>query len=175
MRVLKDGEATSLKKHLCRKAEEHYAAVGGDLGNLQTFEDWLQFQFCEALEEDAEAGPDYSKAFNLLSVLTIAAGLASSVVANTAGDSAVVIGILGVAVGVFTAVNRIWNPAQRSIVRYQAAYALRREGWDFVNDLGRYKDLGEDMRLEAFMNEVGRIHRGVESVDEAAMSGGGEE
>jgi hypothetical protein len=108
----------------------------------------------------------------MLSLATIAAGLASSVLASaTSHPSKLAIGILGLVVGVLTAVNQIWNPSKRSGTRFQAAYALRREGWDFVNDRGRYAKLGLETRLGAFIDEVSRIHRGTESVDEATAGG----
>jgi hypothetical protein len=167
MRVLVDGEAEQLTRRIEEKVD------GCDRlrpGGQAAFKDWLDLRFRKPLEEDAEAGPDYSKAFNLISVLTIAAGLSASVLADSAIESPATIGLLGLAVGVLTGVNRIWNPSQRSVARYQAAYSLRREGWDFVHDLGRFKRLPADARVDAFMEEVGRIHRGVERIDEATST-----
>ena len=175
MSVLNAEEAEKLGQHIRVKATEAYATGGGARESLQTFEDWLRFQFQDPLDQNAKAGPQYSKAFNLLSVFTIAAGLASSLVAGVGNGSKVAIGVLGVAVGVFTAVNRIWNPARRSIVRYQAAYALRREGWNLVNTMGRYAALSTKDQIGKFMYEVDRIHREVEAIDEMAgvADGGG--
>ena len=171
MGVLGDGEAGKLEEHIRAKAAD---LVAGTDTPRATFDDWLRFQFGDPLSRNAKAGPQYSKAFNALSVLTIAAGLASSLVAGVGGGSTVAIGILGIAVGIFTAANRIWNPARRSVVRYQAAYALRREGWDFVNGLGRYKKRDPESYLETFMSEIDQIHRGVESIDEMAGVASGE-
>jgi hypothetical protein len=170
MRVLQDGEVDKLAMHIRAKAVQCFSERPEATADIERFNDWLRFRFSGPLVEDADAGPDYSKAFNLLSIMTIAAGLAASVVANTTGGGKIVIGVLGIAVGVFTTINRIWNPSQRSTARYQAAYALRREGWDFVHGLGRYSDHRLSAQLETFMDEVGRIHRGVEAIDEAAAS-----
>jgi hypothetical protein len=170
MHALQDGEVDKLTSHIHAKAVQCLSDRPGAAADTERFNDWLRFRFRGPLEEDAEAGPDYSKAFNLLSIMTIAAGLAASVIANTTNGGKIAIGVLGIAVGVFTAINRIWNPAQRSTARYQAAYALRREGWDFVHGLGRYRDLRLPAQLETFMQEVGRIHRGVEAIDESAAS-----
>jgi hypothetical protein len=182
MRVLEDGESERLAAHVRAKAEQHFAdthLVPGALADApdssEAFDDWLRFRFTKPLEDDAAAGPDYSKAFNAISVLTIAAGLASSVIAGATVDTPrYAIGLLGLVVGVLTAVNRIWNPAHRSVARYQAAYALRREGWDYVQGRGRYARLQPDMRLGAFIDEVGNIHRGVESIDEMTYSSRGD-
>lgn len=169
MHALQDGEVDKLAVHIRAKAVQCFSERPEPVVDVERFNDWLRFRFSGPLEENAEAGPDYSKASNLLSVMTIAAGLAASVIANTTDSGKIVIGILGIAVGVFTTINRIWNPSQRSTARYQAAYALRREGWDFVHGLGRYHDLRLIAQLETFMDEIGRIHRGVEAIDEAAV------
>jgi hypothetical protein len=175
MRVLEPLESERLGEHVLEKAARiSKSSQGSDPGSGasgQELEDWVKYRFQGPLIASAEAGPDYGKAFTALSVLTIAAGLASSVIASATGQpSKVAIGALGLAVGLLTAINRIWNPAQRSVARYQAAYALRREGWDFVNGRGRYGKLDADKRLGAFIDEVGRIHREVESLDETASS-----
>jgi hypothetical protein len=170
MHALQDGEVDKLAMHIRAKAVQCFSEMPEAAADVERFNDWLRFRFSGPLEEDAEAGPDYSKAFNLLSIMTIAAGLAASVVANTTDSGKIVIGVLGITVGVFTTINRVWNPSQRSTARYQAAYALRREGWDFVHGLGRYHDIRPIVQLETFMDEVGRIHRGVEAIDEAAAS-----
>jgi hypothetical protein len=181
MRVLEDGESETLARHVRAKAAQHIPSLStrtedqDALNDPEAFDDWLRFRFTNPLEDDAAAGPDYSKAFNALSILTISAGLASSALAGAMGNAPrLAIAILGLVVGVLAAVNRIWNPAQRSVARYQAAYALRREGWDFVHDRGRYARLPPDLRLGAFIDEIGHIHRAVETVDETAFASGGD-
>jgi len=170
-----DGEADRLERRISEKVERNLlltrldSPAGDVAGELEPFHDWLHLRFREPLEHDARAGPSFGKAATAIGVATIGAGLASSALATTTGNGATeLVAVLGIGVGVLTAINQIWRPSQRSVARYQAAYALRREGWDFLQDRGRYERLESSQRLGAFIDEVSRIHRGVESVDEAA-------
>lgn len=190
MQVLFVGEASRLEERIKEKAKAQIHAVAssdanthahaGDKGDaereLAAFDDWLHFRFRESLERDAKAGPAFGKASTAIGVTTIGAGLGSSAAAGAWGDDATLpVAALGILVGILTAINQIWRPSQRSIARYQAAFALRREGWDFVQDRGRYERLKPEVRLGALVDEVTRIHRAVESVDEASspsQSGG---
>ena len=76
---------------------------------------------------------------------------------------------LGILVGVLTTINQVWGPSQRSVARYQAAYALRREGWNFLHERGRYETLPDEQKLGAFIDEVNRIHDAVESIDASSQ------
>jgi hypothetical protein len=115
----------------------------------------------------------YGAAFSGLSVLVIAAGLASSTIAALSsgpiGESAVI--ALGLVVAVATAVNRLWRPGLRSVLRHRAANALRREGWDFVCLRGAYADTPEEERFGLFFDEIQRINVAAESVDEQPVDG----
>jgi hypothetical protein len=162
MRVLVDGEAEELQRLIQEKASDGMDAVQ----ELRAFEQWLDFRFAKPLKRDAAAGPAFGRAATAIGVATIGAGLASSAAA-TWGSATVVVAVLGIVVGVLAAINQIWRPSQRSVARYQAAFALRREGWDFLQSRGRYERLDAIQRRGAFVDEVSRIHRGVESVDEA--------
>jgi hypothetical protein len=170
VRVLGNHEDTVLAEHVIHK--------GGDLPEGDPFRDFVRLRFQEPLRANARGGPLYGRAFTAMSVATIAAGLASSAVATassgeTLGTSdTVFVAILGILVSVLAAITQIWRPAQRSVARYQAAYALRREGWDYVHDLGRYEALEGAARRPAFITEVNRIHRGVEAIDESIAEEG---
>lgn len=179
MRVLGEHEADRLEERLKEKVARTEGLTHSDSeGGLQlaSFEDWLRWRFRQPLERDAWAGPAFGKAATAIGVTTIGAGLASSALASAGGTGTkALVASLGILVGVLAAVNQIWRPSQRSVARYQAAFALRREGWDFLQDRGRYAVIDSGGRLGAFVDEVTRIHRAVESVDEAsspAQSGG---
>jgi hypothetical protein len=180
MRVLGGAEATCLADHILKKALRALASEGGSSGSSdearedrESFEAWLRYRFREPLERDAVAGPRFGRAATLIGVGTIAAGLASSTIANVSNSpSALWLGVLGLVVGVLGAVNQIWRPGERSVARYQAAFALRREGWNYLRDRGRYVKPSPVDQLALFIDEVNRTHRAVESVDEATTSVG---
>lgn len=181
MQVLVEGEAECLEQHVRESLiKRTLPAAGAPKSHPEPDPspsvDWLRCRFREPLERDASAGPTFGKAATAIGVTTIGAGLASSAAASAWGDDAtVLVAGLGILVGLLTAVNQIWRPSQRSVARYQAAFALRREGWDFVQDSGRYSRLAPDVQVQTFVEEVNRIHRAVESIDEAtspSQSGG---
>ncbi|HEX8054755.1 MAG TPA: DUF4231 domain-containing protein [Thermoleophilaceae bacterium] len=138
----------------------------------EAFDDWLRLRFQVPLERDALAGPAFGKSATALGVATIGAGLASSAITTASGGdwATVVVASLGIIVGVLATINQIWRPSERSVARYQAAFALRREGWAYLQDRGRYERVAPEDRLPAFIDEVTRIHRAVELVDEATSA-----
>lgn len=172
IQVLADGEAQRLAQRIREKVQIVDPGDGTDAARrLEAFDDWLRFRFHEPLVRDAAAGPAFGKTATAIGVATIGAGLGSSALATTSGNGATgAVAVLGIVVGVLSAINQIWRPSQRSVARYQAAFALRREGWDFLNDRGRYERLDPEARLATFIDEVARVHRAVESIDEAASS-----
>ena len=167
MRVLAEGEAQRLHGLLAEKLG------GADLSVPEPQRlariGWLQHRFTDALEVDAAAGPSFGRASTALAVMTAAAGLAASALTGLGNDWEEVVIVLGILVGVLTTINQVWGPSQRSVARYQAAYALRREGWNFLHDRGRYETLTPEQRLGAFMDEVNRIHDAVESIDASSQ------
>jgi hypothetical protein len=154
VKLLHDGESEALRTRIAEKLDD----IGGSSalsmsGSNGAVTDFVEYRFVAPLEANAWGGPAYGRAFTAISVATIAAGLfSSSIAAVFDRPSAAAIAILGLAVGVLTAINQLWKPAQRSGARYQAAYALRREGWDFVNGRGRYAQLDEDRQLGLFVD-----------------------
>jgi hypothetical protein len=168
MQVLVEGEAQQLARQIREKVRSGESADEETQRRMEAFDEWLRFRFVGPLVRDAAAGPAFGKAATALGVATIGAGLGSSALATASGDSATIgVAVLGIVVGVLGGINQIWRPSQRSVARYQAAFALRREGWDFAQDRGRYERLDPQVRVAAFIDEVTRIHRAVESVDEA--------
>jgi hypothetical protein len=176
MPVLGPDEAVQLARLVQSKAERALESAPEDsvpAGRANALEAWVRYRFLGPLDLDAKAGPSYGGAASLLGVATIGAGLASSTIAGV-GDGVwadATIGALGVTVGVLTAINQIWRPGTRSVARYQSAFGLRREGWDYVHDRGRYENLGPMAQLDLLIDEIGRTNLVVEAVDRAALSG----
>jgi hypothetical protein len=166
MQVLVDGEAEALTDQIREKVGRNGTADDATRRELEAFDNWLFFQFHAPLVRDAVAGPAFGKTATAIAVVTIVAGLTSSGLAATGEGAKIVVVALGIVVGVLSGINQTWRPSQRSVVRYQAAFALRREGWDFLRDRGRYTRLDPQIRVAAFVDEVTRIHRAVELVDE---------
>jgi hypothetical protein len=165
MQVLVEDEAARLVALIRKKVWS--SAV--DERRRDAFDDWLRYRFYGPLERNAAAGPAFGKSATAIGVGTIGAGLLSSALSTVEGSGAAAsVLALGVIVGVLGYINQIWRPAQRSVTRYQSAFALRREGWDFLYERGRYEGLAEDKSLALFIDEVARIHRAVELVDETA-------
>jgi hypothetical protein len=109
----------------------------------------------------------YGWAFSGLSVLVIAAGLGSSAIAAGPGKTNnTAIAILGLVVALGTAVNRLWRPGLRAVVRSQTANSLRREGWAFVCTRDKYAEAEPSERIPLFVDEVERINVAAESIDE---------
>jgi hypothetical protein len=168
MQVLVDGEAERLHDRILEKIRSGPPAGPAAPPDGGSFADWLQYRFLAPLVRDAVAAPAYGKSATLIGAGTIGAGLGSSALASFSDDVATTaVAVLGIVVGLLGAITQIWRPAQRSVTRYQAAFSLRREGWDFLQDRGRYERLKPEHRLAAFIDEVNRIHRAVEQVDEA--------
>jgi hypothetical protein len=110
----------------------------------------------------------------LLTVLVIAAGVTSSVIAALPGEGGdIAIAVLGVFVAVVAAVNRLWRPGSRAAIRHRTANALRREGWSFACQEGRYQQKSGRDPASIFFEEVERINLPAESIDEQELEGEG--
>jgi Protein of unknown function (DUF4231) len=180
MGVIGKDEAETLKNLILEKAKAEGTgpsdAIGqapGEVGHApstDSLERFMSYRFAEPLETNARKGPRYGWAFTLISVATITLGLVSSALAGSGPDETaeMVIVVLGVLVGVLTGINQLARPGQRSVARYQAAHTMRREGWDYVHDSGRYRLLDPSERLVTFIEEIARINRIVEAMDEVA-------
>jgi Protein of unknown function (DUF4231) len=152
-------EPEELASLILEKAGQVDSAFGG----------FVKYRFRRPLSYSLRWSSWYGHAFTTLSVLAIAAGLGSSVLA-TAGKSDVIVAVLGIVVAVATAINRLWRPGLRGVVRHRTANALRREGWDFVCGRGNYDPLEDDeKRCAHFIDEVQRICASAELVDEQAV------
>jgi len=178
MRLLSHHEARVLSEQIVRKGlPEAQAPDAGDLDSEDPFVAFVRLRFEEPLRANAFGGPAYGRAFTAMSVATIAAGLTSSSIVTASsgeplsGSTTVAVASLGILVGVLAAIVQLWKPAQRSVARYRAAYASRREGWDYIHDLGRYEGLSVSEGRKAFMTQINSIHQGVESIDESVSEG----
>jgi hypothetical protein len=159
-------EPTELADLIVQRAEERGMILGD-----KRFRSFVEYRWQRPFQYGFKWGRWYGLAFSALSLLAIAAGLGSSAIVTAGGEGGwwtVVVAVLGLVVGVSAAVNQIWRPAQRSVARHQSVNALRREGWDFVCDRGRYKDKWGTEGVDLFIDEIGRILRPVEAIDEEA-------
>ena len=149
-----------------RLAERIVAKARASADDQEALQDFVALRYERPLAISGRYGNIYNWLFTGLSVVGIAGGLAASALAADGGDTDWIVVIIGIVVAVATTINQIVRPGQRSVARYQGANALRREGWDFVWDRGRYAEGDARARLSAFIDEVQRVNRAVESVDE---------
>jgi hypothetical protein len=128
------------------------------------FKRFVAHRFYRPFRHSIKSAPLYGLAFSAVSVLVIAAGLASSALASTdQANTGFVVG-LGLFVAVATAANRLFRPGLRSAVRHETANALRREGWSFVCGRGAYAE--NDDNRSAFVDSIERINVKAETIDE---------
>jgi hypothetical protein len=179
------GEVKTLERLLTAKIERSVAAsAGGSASPLlldadaaeelrDTRVEFARLQFCSPMGNYTRWGGWYGVAFTVLSLAALVAGLASSGIA--AGWSEAdwarwwILG-LGLVAAVAAAVNQVWKPGQKSASRTRGGNALRREAWDYLNDLGRYEELKSSPQeaFGLFANQVSAIVRAAEEVDEEA-------
>jgi hypothetical protein len=131
-------------------------------------EGFIAHRFWRPFRYSITAAQRYGFAFSALTVLVIGAGLASSVLAAAPGHhNDTIVAVLGIVVAVAAAINRLWRPGLRAVVRSRTANALRREGWAFACSRGDYAKMSSNERLGAFLDEVQKINAVAEVVDEA--------
>lgn len=149
------------------RIEEKASSVIRDANWLDCF---LTYRFEIPLRRHGWRGPWYGRAFTYLSVAAIAAGVASSAISSQGSDGSLrwVVFSLGLVVAIATAMNQLWKPAQRSVGAYRAGNALRREGWDYVNDRGRYRKVQGDRKsaFDTLIDQIRDIQAQVDSIDE---------
>lgn len=137
------------------------------------FTEFVWHRYWRPFDYSVRWSMNYSVAFTALTILVIAAGVASSVIASMSGhEGDVAIAVLGVLVAVMAAVNRLWRPGPRAALRHQAANDLRREGWRFVCGEGRYRTCKKEDRLKIFFDAIEAINLTPEAIDEREMEGG---
>lgn len=157
-------EADCLQKKIAKKAAEE---AGREEKELCCY---LHHRFEEPLVKYGRRGPLYGRAFTFLSVTVIAAGFGSSAI-SAAGQEPTeflrwaVFG-LGVLVSLFTAINQLWKPGLRSVGSYRAGNSLRREGWDFVFNRGRYQLAKANQAFDLFVDQVREIQSQADAIDE---------
>jgi hypothetical protein len=122
--------------------------------------DFVQSRFKERMQRHLEVAPWQARAFLLLSVVSIAGGVAASTLgASGESSSGWVVG-LGLLIAAATAINQISKVGPHSATRFHVGNALRREGWDFVMDRGRYVGVTDvKARFAAFYDAVWAIER----------------
>jgi hypothetical protein len=170
MPVLAKDEVETLSIHVSDKVKRTIEPVQPE--RVEALGGWLRCRFVAELELNARAAPRFGGAATAIGVIIIGAGLASTTIAGATDErwSTFVIGGLGILVGVLGAINQIWRPGARSVSRYHAAFGLRREGWDYLNDQARYEGLKPMEQLAIFIREVGRAHLVVEAVEETTLT-----
>lgn len=130
---------------------------------------FVHHRFWRPFRYSIKAEKWYGIGFSALTVVVIAGGLTSSVLAGAPGNNDVAIAVLGIVVAIAAAVNRLWRPGLRAVVRSRTANSLRREGWNFVSGRGRYQDLQPPARLDVFIDAVEEINVAAEVVDETPV------
>jgi hypothetical protein len=128
--------------------------------------EFVRHRFWRPFEHSINSAFTYSTGFTILTLVVIAGGVASSIISQTGwGHADTLIAITGLLVAIAAAVNRLWRPGLRGALRNKVANELRREGWSFVCDEGRYKKPIAD-RIGTFFKEVERINAPAEAIDE---------
>lgn len=166
-------EAEQLRKEISKKIRSSGDPALRAIG-IERLDSFLFFRVEHPMFAHSWRGPSYGRAFTLLSVGAIAAGVASTAISATEGaaeDLRWVLFTLGLVVAVFTAINQLWKPSQRSVGAYRAANRLRRGSWDYVLGRGAYRGLSEQQAFERFLDEVAEIHARVEAIDELEPEG----
>jgi hypothetical protein len=156
-------EAACLRRQITTKA----LPLVKDEKQLDCF---LTFRFEAPFLRHSKRGPLYGRAFTYLSVAAIAAGVASSAISADPGSAKSLRWLLfslGLVVAITTSINQLWKPAQRSVGAYRAGNALRREGWDYVNERGRYQGMQEARKAyDLLLDQIREIQAQVDSIDE---------
>jgi hypothetical protein len=144
--------------------------------------DWVAFRFQFPLTDSVKRGKHHRRLLLSLGMGISGAGLAASLLAVLGGNGqwgvagsgtvsvwALLAAAAGVLVGVLTAISQILKPAQRSVASYQLTHTLRHEGWDYVSGRGQYRGRTGPQALDLFIDEVNRIQRTVEAIDESTV------
>lgn len=136
-------------------------------------DDFVRHRFWRPFEHSINRADRYSILFTIFTLLVIGGGVASSLLTQISwGGSDTAIAVIGVLVALAAGVNRIWRPGVRAALRHRVANDLRREGWSFVCDEGRYKELTEN-KVSTFFKEVERINASAEAIDETPSDDSG--
>jgi hypothetical protein len=179
----KANEAAVLDKLICQKARNRNDAASQEA--FDPFDAFVEYRFRRPLKSLRRRGPWYGRAFTGLSIAAIVGALASSSIAAGGDDPSEVarwaVLVLGLFVAGVTALNQIWKPGQRSVRSYQATSSLRRLGWEFVHERGRFAAAGKDETFAAaggdetesskqdakglFIDEVMSIQAQAEAID----------
>lgn len=142
--------------------------------------EFVRYRFRLPFEQSRRSAPRYRQWFTLLSIVTAIGGLSTTI--TTLGGQVgtenpgytliqIVVAILGALVVVVAALNQTWRPGERASAAGQAFNAYRREGWDFVNGRGRYEKCVESRKAwELFVDEISRVGRTVEAINESPAS-----
>lgn len=130
--------------------------------------EFVRHRFHRPLAYSVKWSIRYEWAFTILSIAVIAGGLLSSALAAApGGGNDTLIVAVGLTIAVVAAVNRLWRPGLRAVARHRTANSLRHEGWMFVCGRERYDGMSADESRAAFIDEVERINKAVESIDES--------
>jgi hypothetical protein len=137
---------------------------------LDPYTAFLRYRFAAQLRNYRRWGGPYAFIFIVFSLGVIVFGLASSGIAagwDQAHWARWSILVLGVLIGGVTAINQLWKPGEKGVGRTRGAHLLCREGWDFIHDRGRYKEIDDPREAwGTFVDQVERVSSEVTAVDE---------
>jgi hypothetical protein len=135
---------------------------------------FIELRFRRPLAVYAQRAPRYRFGFTALTVVAIGAGFATSGVAVASGNTSSakwIVFTLGLLVAIVNSVQQNWKPSQRSASEYQAAAALKTEGWNFVYKRGAYAALSDDSSTwGVFVDAVNGILRAAATLDEVSTT-----
>jgi hypothetical protein len=142
---------------------------------VEPHESFLEYQFVGHFKDYRKRAGSYGLAFTLLSITVIGTSLFSSGIAagwsHTSWARWVIL-LFSLAAGIAAGVNQFWRPGEKSASRTRGASTLSYEGWNFVEDRGRYrlaKSDGDAFGL--FVDEVLRVVQETAAVDEGHVQG----
>lgn len=162
------------RNHFKREPEELSKQVLDVAAADESFAAFVCHRFRRPFAHSVRWSLRYGYAYLLLTLGTIAAGLAASALtAFEFGARDAIVALLGLTVAIATTLNRLWRPNVRAALRHQTANDLRREGWAFVRRQGEYAEQSDGKRLQTFTEAVEDINFVAEAIDEEKMDDAG--
>jgi hypothetical protein len=152
---LQEAEAADLRRLILAKLSTTGAQI--DDGSLPKF---MEFRFERRYLRYQQRAPYYGRVNGVFKAITAATGLALSggVAIDTLQDDPLwqsALFVLGLLAVVVATIDQTWRPALRRDTYSKCRDELRREGWEYLENLGRYEDAkDEDELAKRFLRQV---------------------
>lgn len=157
MRAQLSSEGKDLERLVERRlAQVNWGTHAQALDQLDIQRSFLEHRFVRPIKRFERDGRGFSVLDNFLNLVSILAGVASSLTAALNGSRVWAI-CLGLLVGALQGISQWLKPARRATRRSMAASEMRNEMWAFLQERGRYRSKDPRVAWKLLCDQVERV------------------